>query len=244
MKSSRIVVDFLLFFQKLTSKALHFGHGNSRRPIFKAILLFAFLHDLQKLLSKYKNAFLSSKWKTRNIFSMKASSRFSLTLCKLKNVLMWTHFLAPVENWLPSWVNASQCNSKAAFFVIHEQSSRYCLYISLVMAQLPSCFSWKSCYFYSSSPFLPPPLTLLCFLFSLLIYPRSEQSCIFEMFIKISSKAPHFHIISFPLLGGSLKNPLKPSLGKQNWPTFRSSWLAATQLIWNQVSAHIALGSK
>ena len=41
--------------------------------------------------------------------------------------------------------------------------------------------------------------------FSLLIYPRSKQSCIFEMFIKISSKAPHFHIISFPLLGGSLK---------------------------------------
>ena len=125
---------------------------------------------------------------------MKASSRFSLTLCKLKNVLMWTHFLAPVENWLPSWVNASQCNSKAVFFVIHEQSSRYCLYISLVMAQLPSCFSWKSCYFYSSSPFLPPPLTLLrcyasSFLYSFILVPNNLA------FLKCSSKYHQKHHI-------------------------------------------------
>ena len=222
MKSSRSWFSPLFskaYFKSIAFLVMEIVVGLFSRPFY-----FLHFYMIYKNLSKYKNAFSSSKWKTRNIFSVKASSRFSLTLCKLKNVLMWTHFLAPVENWLPSWVNASQCNSKAAFFVIHEQSSRYCLYISLVMAQLPSCFSWKSCYFYSSSPFLPPPLTLLLcyassFLYSFILIPNNLA------FLKCSSKYHQKHHIftSFHFLswGGSLKKILwSPLLENRIDPLF------------------------
>ena len=59
------------FFQKLTSKALHFGHENSIAGLFfKATLLLQF-YMIYKNFSKYENAFISPE-KNMNRFSMKA----------------------------------------------------------------------------------------------------------------------------------------------------------------------------